>query len=125
MNVMMVELTDEQANSLSKQIESTLRDNLDFVLGMLNMIPGYNPANGLVDSDGPQKIEKEDLVSFFEEQYMFGVWETGLEEYVGATATELIFDLYGCFRFEQSPKYRSENDPILKALVQDASKWLK
>lgn len=122
---MMVELTDAQANSLSKQIESTLRDNLDFVLGMLNMIPGYNPANGLVDSDGPQKIEKEDLVSFFEEQYMFGVWETGLEEYVGVTTTGLIFDLYGCFRFEQSSKYRPENDPILKALVQDASKWLK
>ncbi|MCK9482555.1 MAG: hypothetical protein M0R38_12505 [Bacteroidia bacterium] len=112
MKVMMVELTDEQANSLSKQIESTLRDNLDFVLGMLNMFPGY-------------KIEKEDLLAFFEEQFMPGVWETGLEEYVGATTTELLFDLYICFRFEQSPNYKSENDPIIKALVQDGSKWLK
>lgn len=122
---MMVELTDAQADSLSKQIESALRDNLDFVLGMLNMIPGYNPANGLVYGDEAKKIEKEDLLAFFEEQYMFGVWETGLEEYLGTTTTELIFDLYGCFRFEQSPNYRSENDPILKALVQDASKWIK
>ena len=125
MKVMMVELTDAQADSLSKQIGSVLSDNLDFVLAMLNMLPGYDPATGLVYGGEEKKIEKQDLVAFFEEQYMFGVWETGLEEYVGSTTTELIFDLYGCFRFEQSPNYRSENDPILKALVQDASKWLK
>src|SRR5690554_363913 len=100
MEVMMVELTEEQANSVSKQIESTLRDNLDFVLSMLNLLPGYDPATGLVSREA-KKIEKEDLLSFFEE-YMFSVWETGLEEYVGATTTELLFDLYVCFRFEQS-----------------------
>lgn len=123
MEVMMVELTEEQANSVSKQIESTLRDNLDFVLSMLNLLPGYDPATGLVSREA-KKIEKEDLLSFFEE-YMFSVWETGLEEYVGATTTELLFDLYVCFRFEQSSQYRSENDPIIKALVKDGSKWLK
>ena len=120
---MMVELTDAQADSLSKQIGSVLSDNLDFVLAMLNMLPGYDPATGLVSSEA-KKIEKEDLLDFFE-QYMFGVWETGLEEYVGATTTELIFDLYVCFRFEQSTQYEAKNDPILKALVQDGSKWLK
>lgn len=120
-----VELTDQQENSLSKQIETALIDNVDFVLALVNVNLDFDYGSGCHSKPQRQKLEKEDLVAFVHEEHMYAIWECGLEVYNNTSVVELLFDLYVNYMNHRYDQYRPQEDPTLKELGRELSKWLK
>lgn len=120
-----VELTDQQENSLSKQIETALIDNVDFVLALVNVNLDFDYGSGCHSKPQRQKLEKEDLVAFVHEEHMYAIWECGLEVYNNTSVVELLFDLYTNYMADRYPEYRPQEDPTLKELGRELPKWLK